>query len=358
MIMRVITLLRGVLVSMRVHDVSSAIQWRPLAMQVLSKLTHVPRSPPASFLEASHQNGVAPASPRSTPPCMSPKKPFPFFPASNGGGRKGQSHHGSRQQGLNTPEMLLEGRQFLSQQEVEVAHAQLSPCLEDLPAGSTHAVQPKQNTLSPRDTPTRSSPSTATANSTTARHPPTVSSAHAAASARAASPMQTELSPCNIPPTQSSLSIATTNSTSSVRHPLAAASAYATSPTHNRATGMASTHSEAAAPYHSVLSPPLQNGKAAHATAAAALAQAGWGSPVHSKAAGVAPYAAVPPAYIRDNLYLRMPMSGLPGPQCSVPGVEVLPVAVPHGQGTAEGHIDSMQVPCLEPASSPSGVLF
>eukprot|EP00967_Tisochrysis_lutea_P124429 scaffold208005_cov21-Tisochrysis_lutea.AAC.3 len=34
MIMRVITLLRGVLVSMGVFDVSSAIQWRPLAMQV------------------------------------------------------------------------------------------------------------------------------------------------------------------------------------------------------------------------------------------------------------------------------------------------------------------------------------
>jgi len=34
MIMRIITLLRGVLVSMRVFDVSSALLWRPLALQV------------------------------------------------------------------------------------------------------------------------------------------------------------------------------------------------------------------------------------------------------------------------------------------------------------------------------------
>ncbi len=34
MIMRVITLLRGVLASMHVYDVSSALMWRPLALQV------------------------------------------------------------------------------------------------------------------------------------------------------------------------------------------------------------------------------------------------------------------------------------------------------------------------------------
>ena len=43
MVVRVITLLRGVLASMHV-DVSSALMWRPLALMTIADLTAIPRS--------------------------------------------------------------------------------------------------------------------------------------------------------------------------------------------------------------------------------------------------------------------------------------------------------------------------
>eukprot|EP00967_Tisochrysis_lutea_P141474 scaffold259942_cov15-Tisochrysis_lutea.AAC.1 len=73
------------------------------------------------------------------------------------------------------------GRRFLAQQEVAVAHAQLSPRIS---AGSAPPASPAHNAhneLSPRNTPTKSSPTTATPNGTAVRHLP-------AGSAPAASP--------------------------------------------------------------------------------------------------------------------------------------------------------------------------
>eukprot|EP00983_Pelagomonas_calceolata_P017502 548035-Pelagomonas_calceolata.AAC.7 len=40
---------------------------------------------------------------------MSPRRSSPFSPANSGARQKGLSHGGGRQQGLNTPEMLLAG---------------------------------------------------------------------------------------------------------------------------------------------------------------------------------------------------------------------------------------------------------
>ena len=76
MIMRVITLLRGVLASLHVHDVSSALLWRPLALQVLSSLTYQPSKPPSPSKSMIHATAPAPASPR-TPTASSPKKAIP-----------------------------------------------------------------------------------------------------------------------------------------------------------------------------------------------------------------------------------------------------------------------------------------